>query len=105
LGIVFLPVKTVVKSPLMTDFEKRVLREALKIPLGETRSYQWLAKKCGKPKAVRAAANALAKNPWPLLVPCHRVTALNGPGGYNLGKGLKKGLLGLEKKIIRELNG
>jgi len=87
----------------MTDFEKRVLREALKIPLGQTRSYQWLAKKCGKPKAARAVANALKKNPWPLFIPCHRVMASNGLGGYNLGKGLKKDLLGLEITIKKEL--
>ena len=42
----------------MTDFEKRVLREVCKIPIGQVRSYKWLAKKCGKPTAYRAVANA-----------------------------------------------
>jgi O-6-methylguanine DNA methyltransferase len=84
----------------MTDFEKKVLRVVLKIPLGEVRTYKWVAQKIGKPKAYRAVANALKKNQFTIFVPCHRVVAKTGDyGGYNLGKNLKKDLINLEKKI------
>ncbi|MFA5271389.1 MAG: MGMT family protein [Candidatus Omnitrophota bacterium] len=84
----------------MTDFEKKVLRVTSKIPLGEVRSYKWIAKKVGKPKAYRAVANALHKNPFPLLIPCHRVIkSSQNCGGYALGKALKRDLIKLEKKI------
>ena len=84
----------------MTDFEKKVLREVLKIPIGEVRSYKWVARRIGKPKAYRAVANALRKNPYPLLIPCHRVIKSDGKlGGYSGGKSLKKELINLEKKI------
>jgi methylated-DNA-[protein]-cysteine S-methyltransferase len=84
----------------MTDFEKKVLRVVAKIPTGEVRSYKWVAKKCGKPKASRAVANALGKNPYPLFIPCHRVVKSSKEGGgYSLGPQLKAELIKLEKKI------
>jgi O-6-methylguanine DNA methyltransferase len=84
----------------MTDFEKKVLRVVLKIPLGEVRSYRWVAERAGKPKAYRAVANALHKNPYPLLIPCHRVVkSSKKTGGYAFGKPLKKDLIKLEQKI------
>ena len=61
------------KGPRLTAFEQRVLRITSTIPFGETRSYAWVAKKAGRPKAVRAVGQALRKNPFPLLIPCHRV--------------------------------
>ena len=84
----------------MTDFEKKVLRVVLKIPLGEVRTYTWVAVRVGKPRAYRAVANALAKNPFTLFVPCHRVVkSSQETGGYSLGRVLKKDLIKLEKKI------
>lgn len=84
----------------MTEFEKKVLKIVSKIPLGEVRSYKWVAEKVGKPRAYRAVANALAKNPYPLFIPCHRVVkSSNDSGGYSLGKTLKQKLIKLEKKI------
>jgi len=84
----------------MTDFERKVLRVVSKIPLGQLRSYKWVAKECGRPKAHRAVANALKKNPYPLFIPCHRVVNSSGAvGGYALGKDLKAALINLEKKI------
>lgn len=84
----------------MTDFEKKVLRRVAKIPLGEVRTYKWIAKQIGKPMAFRAVANALRKNPYPLFIPCHRVIkSSHQAGGYSLGKTLKKQLINLEKKI------
>ena len=84
----------------MTDFEKKVLRAVLEIPLGELRSYKWLAKKTGRPRAYRAVANALRKNPFPLIIPCHRVVkSTKNIGGYAQGKRIKQDLINLEKKI------
>lgn len=86
----------------MTAFEKRVLKITSTIPLGQTRSYSWVAQKAGKPKAVRAVGQALNKNPYPLLIPCHRVIHSDGRlGGYALGTKMKKQLLTLEKEIAR----
>jgi len=84
----------------MTDFEKKVFRVVSKIPLGEVRSYKWVAEKTGRPRAHRAVANALGKNPYPLFIPCHRVIkSSKRSGGYSLGEDLKINLINLEKKI------
>lgn len=88
------------KKIKFTSFEKKVLREVLKIPLGEVRTYKWLAEKVGSPSAARAVGNALRKNPFPLLIPCHRVILSNkNIGNYSQGKDIKKKLLLLEKEI------
>jgi len=71
----------------------------MKIRAGETRSYAWVAEQIGKPKATRAVAQALHRNPWPLIIPCHRVISSDGKlGGYAYGVELKRLLLLLEKK-------
>ena len=68
------------------------------IPPGETRSYRWLAEAAGSPKASRAAGQAMARNPLPLLIPCHRVVGSSGRlHGYGAGGiGVKARLLELE---------
>lgn len=70
------------------------------IPPGETRSYQWLADAAGSPKASRAAGQSMAKNPLPLVIPCHRVVGSNGGlHGYGGGGvGVKARLLELERQ-------
>ena len=70
------------------------------IPPGETRSYQWLADAAGNPKASRAAGQAMARNPVPLVIPCHRVVGSNGSlHGYGGGGvGVKARLLELERQ-------
>lgn len=84
----------------MTHFEKKVLRQTLKIPFGEVKTYKWIAEKIGAPQSYRAVANVLAKNPYPLLVPCHRVVQSSGKtGGYSLGARSKKELIKLEKNV------
>ncbi|MBM3251439.1 MAG: MGMT family protein [Candidatus Omnitrophica bacterium] len=84
----------------LSDFEKKVLKITSQIPLGEVRSYQWVARKLGKPKATRAVGQALKKNPYPIIIPCHRVIKSDGSlGGYVKGKRLKKKLLLFEKCI------
>ena len=80
-----------------TPFQKKVWRAIATIPRGETRSYTWLAKKIGKPKAVRAVANACGANPIPILIPCHCVIASDGSiGGFSSGVAIKRTLLSLE---------
>ena len=83
-------------------FEKLVWREIEKIPYGETLSYKQIAINIGKPKAFRAVANACAKNPLPIIRPCHRVICSDGSlGGYSAPGGtvLKRALLEAESKI------
>ncbi len=68
------------------------------IPRGETRSYAWLAVRAGTPGAVRAAGQAMAHNPIPIIIPCHRVIASNGDlCGYGGGLDMKQRLLDLER--------
>ncbi len=84
----------------MTEFEKRVLKVVSRIPLGQVRTYKWIAKEVGRPRAWRAVANALKKNPFVFFIPCHRVIRSDSDiGGYLLGKALKRELIKLEKKI------
>lgn len=64
-----------------TPFRNRVWAELCKIPLGETISYSALAGKIGS--AARAVGNACRDNPFPLLIPCHRVVSVSGIGGYS----------------------
>ena len=90
-----------IKPWSFTDFQKRVYKAVLSIPLGEVRSYNWVAKRIGRPNAVRAVGTALKKNPFTIVIPCHRVVKSDGSlGGYSRGVKNKKHLLALEKKII-----
>ncbi len=68
-----------------TDFQKSVWRELKKIPRGQTRTYGEIAAAIGKPKAVRAVGSACGANPLPVFIPCHRVVAKNGSGGFGSG--------------------
>jgi O-6-methylguanine DNA methyltransferase len=80
-----------------TSFQRAVWQAAREIPHGQTRSYGWLAGKAGKPRAGRAVGQALAANPWPIIVPCHRVLSSDGRlGGYGGGLAMKERLLRLE---------
>jgi methylated-DNA-[protein]-cysteine S-methyltransferase len=81
-----------------TPFQKKVWSALAKIPYGQTRSYQDIAKAIGHPKAFRAVGNANGQNSVPLIVPCHRVVESNGGlGGFGHGIKVKKRLLDLEK--------
>jgi len=83
-----------------TNFQRTVWKEISKIPFGETRTYKDLAIAIGKPNSSRAVANACGKNPYPVIIPCHRVIRSDGKlGGYSGVGGIKKKkeLLKLEK--------
>lgn len=82
----------------LSEFERAVLLKALEIPRGEVRPYSWIAREIGHPGAVRATGSVLAKNPVPLLIPCHRVVRSDGSiGAYSLGGARnKRTLLELE---------
>ena len=84
-------------APKGTDFQKLVWNEVAKIPYGDTATYSDIAQRIHKPKAVRAVASAIARNPLHIFIPCHRVVAKNGIGGYAAGIEIKKFLLNLEK--------
>lgn len=77
-------------------FHRKVLAAARRIPYGRTVTYGELARRAGSPRAARAAGQAMAHNPVPLIVPCHRVVASGGLGGFGGGLALKRLLLALE---------
>lgn len=79
-----------------TPFQKSIWFALKDIPYGRTVTYKELAEKIGKPKSSQAVGNALAKNPLPILLPCHRVLSESGLGGYKGGPTLKKKLLKME---------
>jgi methylated-DNA-[protein]-cysteine S-methyltransferase len=79
-----------------TPFQKKVLRRVARIPFGKTATYGRVAASVGAPNASRAVGQANASNNLPLVIPCHRVVAANGLGGYGGGLTLKKRLLNLE---------
>jgi len=86
-----------------TEFQSQVYRAITDIPHGETRTYAWVARRIGRWSATRAVGQALRNNPFPILIPCHRVVAASSLGGF-MGKvnpedpelQLKSALLGLE---------
>lgn len=89
----------------LTKFQWKVLSVTANIPLGETRSYKWVAEQIGSPKAVRAVGQALRRNPYPVIIPCHRVIRQDGTlGGYAGGPSDKKAkLLEIERKIKEDI--
>lgn len=85
-----------------TEFQKKVWKELLNIPYGETRSYKDIAIAIGNGKACRAVGNANNKNPIAIIVPCHRVVGSNGSmTGYAGGLDIKEKLLKIEKYNIK----
>lgn len=88
----------------LTEFQSDVLRAAQTIPKGQVRPYAWIARQIGRPKAVRAVGSALANNPVPVLIPCHRVTRSDGVvGEYVFGPATKERLLRTENVDLDEL--
>jgi len=81
----------------LTPFEQSALRAAAEIPPGEVRTYGWIAQKLGQPTAARAVGRAMARNPVPLLYPCHRVVDASGAlHHYVYGVDVKARILEME---------
>jgi len=99
-----------VRRPLPLDldglkpFEQKALLLLRTIPRGQVRPYSWLAREAGNPKAARAVGTTMARNPVPLLLPCHRVVpASGGIGNYAFGSDMKRALLEREGVPVGEL--
>ena len=87
-----------------TEFQLKVWNYLRKIPKGKVKTYLQIAKAIGNPKAFRAAANAVGKNPFPPKIPCHRVIRSDGKlGGYSGRGGIKekRRLLNAEKVTLK----
>ncbi|MDA8290474.1 MAG: methylated-DNA--[protein]-cysteine S-methyltransferase [Actinomycetota bacterium] len=83
--------------PAGTTFQLSVWDELTRIPYGSTVTYGELARRVGRPRGPRAVGQANGRNPVPIVVPCHRVVAANGIGGYSGGLDTKRLLLALER--------
>ncbi len=80
-----------------TKFQVKVWKYLIKIPIGSVKTYSQVAKAIGRPAAVRAVANAIARNPYPPDIPCHRVIRSDGSlGGYSGKGGIKT-----KKKLLK----
>ena len=87
----------------MTEFQDSVLKLVSRVPKGKVTTYKELARALGKPRACRAVANALARNPQPMEIPCHRAVRSDGSvGGYSLGAERKMALLDEEGVRIED---
>ncbi len=83
------------------EFHRQVLSKVAEIPYGETRSYEEIALSVGRPGSARAVGNALNRNPFPILIPCHRVIRKDGRiGGFGAGEEMKERLLKLERGFL-----
>lgn len=85
----------------VSEFHRRVLHACFEIPCGQTRTYRQLADQVGSPRAARAVGGAMARNRWPLLIPCHRVVGASGKlVGYSGvgGTQTKERLLAMEAR-------
>jgi methylated-DNA-[protein]-cysteine S-methyltransferase len=86
------------------DLERDVLHVLTRIPRGEVRTYAWVARQAGRPRAVRAVANVIARNILPFVVPCHRVVpSAGGIGNYAFGGAMKRELLAREGVDVEQL--
>lgn len=90
----------------MSEFQKKVYEQTVRIPYGETRSYQSLAQSVGTKQEARAVARALSQNPIPIVIPCHRVIQKNGKlGGFSGGVTWKSVLLDIERSNETQIYG
>ena len=87
----------------LTPFQKQVLRATRKVPYGRRETYSAIARRIGRPRAARAVGGALARNPLPIVIPCHRIIAASGAlGGFSAAGGtkVKAALLHLETQTV-----
>ncbi|PYE35478.1 methylated-DNA-[protein]-cysteine S-methyltransferase [Idiomarina fontislapidosi] len=86
-----------------TDFQNQVLSTLRDIRPGDTLSYKCIAERIGRPKSVRAVANAVARNPFIIVIPCHRVIGIKGElRGFSAGIHRKQALIEREQKLRGE---
>jgi len=86
-----------VQMDICSDFQKEVLRVEYEIPRGAVSTYRRIARFLGKPNAARAVGNALANNPFPIIIPCHRaIRSDRSLGGFQGGVDMKRALLQIE---------
>jgi len=101
-GFHFYAFRFILCADKMTPFARKVYQVVLRIPAGQVRTYKWVARKAGRPMAFRAVGQILKNNPYPLIIPCHRVVKTNHTlGGYIFGAKNKKILLDIEKEILQ----
>jgi methylated-DNA-[protein]-cysteine S-methyltransferase len=87
----------------VTGLARRILKETARIPYGRTRTYREIATAAGQPDAYRVVLATLVENPLPILIPCHRVTTnKSGIGSYIAGKKVKRWLIDMEKRAVKE---
>lgn len=87
----------------LSDFSRKVLDELARVPRGQMVSYGWLAAKAGRPKAARAVGRVMARNPFPLFFPCHRVVGASGAlTGFGPGLDMKHYLLEREGALDKK---
>ncbi len=92
-------------SPELTPLEREVLGTLSRIPRGEVRTYEWVARQVGRPRAVRAVGTICARNVVPFVVPCHRVVpSTGGLGQYAYGPATKREMLRREGVNVDELD-
>ena len=93
-----------INEPKISPFARKVYRAVMKIPLGEVRTYKWVADRIGRPRSYRAVGQVLKRNPLLFIIPCHRVVGSGGScGGYILGRKNKLRLLYLERQIKKKV--
>jgi methylated-DNA-[protein]-cysteine S-methyltransferase len=84
-----------------TDFQREVWALTKAIPRGQTRTYGQIAREAGSPGAARAVGQSMARNPWPVIVPCHRVVGHDGRlTGFGGGLDMKRRMLVMEGAIL-----
>ena len=89
---------------IVTPFERDVLETIAKIPAGQVRTYEWVARAVNRPRATRAVGNVMATNPLPFIFPCHRVVPTGGGiGNYGYGPQMKRRILAAEGVPVDEL--
>lgn len=81
----------------LTPITQKTLMETAMIPFGKTATYGQIAERIGRPGAARFVGSVMAKNPFPVMIPCHRVVRNDGVGSYGGGTKMKKAILDFEK--------
>jgi methylated-DNA-[protein]-cysteine S-methyltransferase len=93
--------RTIIDLIICREFQRKVLSQAMRIPKGRVSTYGRLAKKIGIPKGARAVGRVLASNPYPIVVPCHRIVQADGSlCGFGGGLKMKRDLLNMEGVVF-----